>query len=80
MRAPSGENAALCTQSSWPRRMVISAPVPASQIRAVLSTDAVTMRVPSSENAALFSRFSWPRRTAMQKNVNLGSKRDFAAL
>ena len=53
MRAPSGENAALSTESSCPRRVAISAPVAASQMRAVRSREAVTMRAPSGENAAL---------------------------
>ena len=56
MRAPSGENAALCTALSCPRRAAISAPVAASQMRAVRSTEAVTMRAPSGENAALRTR------------------------
>ena len=38
--------------SSCPRRTVISLPVAASQMRAVLSHDAVTMRVPSGLKAA----------------------------
>ncbi len=40
-------------------------PVAASQMRAVLSSDAVTMRDPSGLNAAEFTIASWPRRTAI---------------
>ena len=38
----------------------IGFPVAASQIRAVLSKDAVTMRLPSGLNAALITASSWP--------------------
>ena len=69
MRAPSGENAALCTASSCPRRAAISAPVAASQMRAVPSKEAVTMRAPSGENAALRTQSSCPRRTAISAPV-----------
>ncbi len=41
-RAPSGENAALRTELSWPRRTAISAPMAAPQTRAVRSLEAVT--------------------------------------
>jgi hypothetical protein len=51
-RAPSAENAALRTQSRWPRNKTISCPVVALQILAVRSAEAVTMRVPSGEKAA----------------------------
>ena len=37
---------------SWPLRTAIAMPVAASQTRAVLSKDAVTMRDPSGLNAA----------------------------
>ena len=47
MRDPSGLKAAENTDSSWPRRTAISLAVAASQMRAVLSYDAVTMRDPS---------------------------------
>ncbi len=67
MRAPSGENAALCTACSCPRRAAISAPVAASQMRAVRSEEAVTMRAPSGENAALSTRPSCPRRAAISR-------------
>ena len=54
MRLPSGLNAALGTISSWPLSgWPIGLPVAASQTRAVLSRDAVTMRLPSGLNAAL---------------------------
>ena len=69
MRAPSGENAALCTELSCPRRAAISAPVAASQMRAVRSKEAVTMRAPSGENAALTTRPSCPRRAAISAPV-----------
>ena len=65
MRAPSGENAALSTLSSWPLRTAIALPVFASQIRVVLSSDAVTTRAPSGENAASTTLPSWPIRTAI---------------
>ncbi len=39
--------------SVWPLNRMISVPVAASQMRAVLSSDAVTTRRPSGENAAL---------------------------
>jgi hypothetical protein len=52
MRDPSGLKAAEFTPPSWPRRTAISLPVAASQMRAVLSVDAVTMRDPSGLKAA----------------------------
>jgi len=58
MRVPSGENAALCRPSSWPRRTVISAPVPASQIRAVLSSDAAWFGSPSNPTFSKENAFS----------------------
>jgi hypothetical protein len=61
MRAPAGEKAALHTRSSCPRRTLISVPVVASQIRAVLSPEPVTMRAPSGEKAALGTTSSWRR-------------------
>ena len=61
MRLPSGLNAALYTASSWPLSgSPIGLPLAASQIRAVLSIDAVTMRLPSGLNAALHTASSWP--------------------
>ena len=65
MRAPSGEKAALKTRPSWPRRMAINPPVFASQIRAVLSSEAETMRAPSGEKEALWTGPSWPLMTAI---------------
>ena len=54
MRLPSGLNAALIHNPSWPLSgSPIGLPVAASQNRAVLSPDAVTMRLPSGLNAAL---------------------------
>ena len=44
-------------------------PVAASQMRAVLSADAVTMRDPSGLKAAEFTVSSWPRRTAISLAV-----------
>ena len=44
-------------------------PVAASQMRAVLSYDAVTMRDPSGLKAADFTWSSWPRRTAISLPV-----------
>ena len=38
----------------------IALPLATSQIRAVLSRDAVTMRLPSGLNAALYDSFTWP--------------------
>ena len=56
MRLPSGLNAALSTALSWPLSgSPIGLPVAASQSRAVLSSDAVTMRLPSGLNAALYT-------------------------
>ena len=52
MRRPSGENAAPETASSWPESTASSLAVAASQMRAVWSSEAVTMRRPSGENAA----------------------------
>jgi hypothetical protein len=46
-RDPSGLKVADDTGASWPRRTAISFAVAASQMRAVLSGDAVTMRDPS---------------------------------
>ena len=62
-RAPSGENTAEQTVSSWPRRTRSSWPEAASHSRAVLSSDAVSTRAPSGENTAERTRPSWPRRT-----------------
>ena len=58
MRDPSGLKAAELTAASW-RRTAISLAVAASQMRAVLSSDAVTMRDPSALKAAEFTRSSW---------------------
>ncbi len=52
MREPSGLKAAEITPLSWPLRIAIAFPVAASQTRAVLSEDAVTMRDPSGLKAA----------------------------
>ena len=52
MRDPSGLKAAELTWPSWPLRTAIALPVAASQTRAVLSSDAVTMRFPSGLKAA----------------------------
>ena len=52
---PSGLKAAEVTKRRWPRRTAISLPVAASQMRAVLSADAVTMREPSGLKAAEFT-------------------------
>jgi hypothetical protein len=52
MRRPSGLNAALKTWPWCPWRTAITLPVAASQMRAVLSSDAVTMRRLSGLNAA----------------------------
>ena len=52
MRRPSGENAALRTAKRWPESTASGLAVSASQMRAVLSSEAVTMRRPSGENAA----------------------------
>jgi len=61
MRLPSGLNVALNTASSWPLSgSPIGVPLAASQIRAVLSQDAVTMRWPSELNAALVTAPSCP--------------------
>ena len=43
--------------------------VAASQMRAVLSSDAVTMRDPSGLKAAERTALSWPRRTAISLAV-----------
>src|SRR5262249_13596068 len=53
------------TPSSWPRRTAICLVVAATQMRAVLSSDAVTMRAPSGLKAADRTGPSWPRRTAI---------------
>ena len=52
-RRPSGLNAALHTEPSWPIKTAISVPVSASHSRAVLSKDAVATRWASRLNAAL---------------------------
>lgn len=52
-RRPSDENAAVRTSLSWPRRMARFFPEAASQMRAVVSADAVTIFFPSGENAAV---------------------------
>jgi len=71
MRLPSGLKAAESTRSSrrlstpissWPRRTAISLPLAASQVRAVLSFDVVTMRVPSELKSAEVSQLPWPPR------------------
>jgi hypothetical protein len=64
MREPSGLKAADVTPFSW-RRTAISLALAASQMRAVLSCDAVTMRDPSGLNAAEVTQSSWPRKTAI---------------
>ena len=69
MRVPSGLKAAELHRSRVPRRTAISLPVAASQMRAVLSSDAVTMRVPSGLKAADVTTLSWPRRTAISVPV-----------
>jgi len=51
-RVPSGDTATPFTARVWPLSTVIAAPVFASQIRAVLSSDPVTMRVPSGDTDA----------------------------
>ena len=56
------------TASSWPLRTAIALPVAASQTRAVLSYEAVTMRAPSGEKAALLTESSWPLRTLRSRN------------
>src|SRR5215472_14356389 len=50
---PSGLNAALETEPSWPLSMLIGLPVAASHSRAVMSDKALTMRRPSGLNAAV---------------------------
>ena len=60
MRRPSGLNAALLTLAWWPVRTRSSWPLSASQMRAVLSVEAVTMRRPSGLNAALLTLAWWP--------------------
>jgi hypothetical protein len=69
MRAPSRVNAAEFTLLSCPRRTAISLAVAASQMRAVLSSDAVMMCAPSGLNATEFRRLSCPRRTAISLAV-----------
>ena len=59
---PSGLNATLFTQSSWPRSGGPTGwPVAASHNRMVLSPPAEAIRVPSGLNATLFTQSSWPR-------------------
>src|SRR6476659_352375 len=61
MRLPWGLNAALDTAAVWPvSGSPICLPLSASQSRAVLSSDAVTMRLPSVLNAALHTEAVWP--------------------
>ena len=65
MRDPSGLKPADHNAFSWPRRTAISLAVTASQMRKLLSPDAVTMRDPSGLKAAETTTPSWPRRTAI---------------
>ena len=65
MRDPSGLKTAEITPSSCPTKTAISVPVAASQSRAVLSSDAVTMRDPSGLKTADYTRPSCPRSTAI---------------
>ena len=65
---PSGENSALVTSSSWPRKTCSWLPLITSHSRPVLSCEntpplAVTTVLPSEENCALMTRPSWPRKT-----------------
>ena len=62
---PVGAEGGGSHEHSWPRRTAISLLLAASQMRAVLSIDAVTMRDPSGLKAAEFTTSSWPRRTAI---------------
>src|SRR5688500_16065963 len=64
MRLPSRENAAMRTDSRWPESTASDLAVSASQMRAVLSSEAVTMRRPSGENAADRTR-AGPEMTAI---------------
>jgi hypothetical protein len=60
MREPSGENATDVTPPVWPSRgSPTAAPVSASQMRTVLSSDPETMREPSGENATDLTRLVW---------------------
>jgi hypothetical protein len=55
---PSWENAALVTKPEWPDNVVSSRPLDASQSRAVMSHETVTIRLPSREKVALVTMFS----------------------
>jgi hypothetical protein len=55
MRALPGSNAAEFTASVSPRSITRLWPLTASQIRAVLSSEAVTIRLPSGLNEAVFA-------------------------
>ena len=60
MREPSVLNAALFNQALCPESVASTAPVLASQTRAVASQDAVTRRDPSGLNATLLTKPECP--------------------
>lgn len=66
MRLPSGLYDAPMTASSCPRRTVSSLPVAASQMRAVLSSDVVTIRLPSGLYTALITKPADPPMIAIR--------------
>src|SRR2546423_148560 len=64
--AQSAPNATPVPAPPRPRRTAISLPLAASQMRAVLSHDAVTIRDPSKLKAAEYTPLSWPPRARRQ--------------
>ena len=65
MRDPSGLKAADVDRILMAAEVAIALPVAASQTRAVLSYDAVTMRDPSGLKAAEVTSSSWPLKVAI---------------
>src|ERR1700682_6406147 len=60
MRAPSAVSATLRTRPMWPLSQNIAVPVLASHIRAVLSSERVTIRVASGVIATPRTESVWP--------------------
>src|SRR5262245_26355079 len=76
MRDPSRLNAAEFTVASWLGSARVSLALPAFQMRAVLSHDAVTMRDPSGLKAAEFTQWSFVRaaRGQSERTVNFSTQ------
>ena len=67
MATARGLASGLASRRNWSKQLSLA--IAASQTRAVLSADAVTMRDPSGLKAAEVTQFKWPRRTAISLAV-----------